>query len=143
MSAGKAIVFDGVRKSFGSRTILDSVTFEVDCGRSVSILGRSGTGKSVTLKLMIGLLTPDAGLVEVLGEEPSKLDAEGLSALRRRMGFLFQNSAQAAIEKSITWDSFDTRLINQNGFIRSTGIIVSVGHDMNLGVIKRVQFNSL
>ncbi len=88
-----AIVFEDVRKSFGSRSILDGVTFEVPRGRSVSILGRSGTGKSVSLKLMIGLLTPDSGHVEVLGEEPSKLGPDGMSDLRRRMGFLFQNSA--------------------------------------------------
>jgi phospholipid/cholesterol/gamma-HCH transport system ATP-binding protein len=88
-----AIVFDRVRKSFGSRTILDGVTFEVARGRSISILGRSGTGKSVSLKLMIGLLTPDSGLIRVLGKEPSKLGPEGMAELRRRMGFLFQNSA--------------------------------------------------
>ena len=93
MSPEHAIVFDSVRKSFGSRTILDGVTFSVGRGRSVSILGRSGTGKSITLKLMIGLLTPDSGLVRVLGKEPSKLGAQGLSDLRRRMGFLFQSSA--------------------------------------------------
>jgi len=79
--------------TFGSRTILDGVTFQVPKGRSVSILGRSGTGKSVTLKLMIGLLTPDSGLVQVLGKEPSKLSADELSSLRRRMGFLFQSFA--------------------------------------------------
>jgi phospholipid/cholesterol/gamma-HCH transport system ATP-binding protein len=89
----KAIVFDNVRKSFGSRTILDGVTFDVPQGRSISILGRSGTGKSVSLKLMIGLLAPDSGRVEVLGKEPAKLGPEGMSALRKRMGFLFQNSA--------------------------------------------------
>jgi phospholipid/cholesterol/gamma-HCH transport system ATP-binding protein len=88
-----AIVFDRVRKAFGSRTILDGVSFEAPRGRSIAILGRSGTGKSVSLKLMIGLLTPDSGRVEVLGKEPSKLDAQGMSDLRRRMGFLFQNSA--------------------------------------------------
>lgn len=94
MSANdKAIVFDQVRKSFGSRTILDGVTFEVPKGRSISILGRSGTGKSVSLKLMIGLLKPDSGRVEVLGKEPAKLAPEEMSELRRKMGFLFQNSA--------------------------------------------------
>ncbi|MEZ5361478.1 MAG: ATP-binding cassette domain-containing protein [Bryobacterales bacterium] len=88
-----AIAFENVRKSFGTRTILDGVTFEVPKGRSIAILGRSGTGKSVSLKLMIGLLTPDSGKVEVLGKQPAQLDSPGMSELRKRMGFLFQNSA--------------------------------------------------
>ena len=94
MSAEKqAIVFDDVHKAFGARTILDGVSFEVPQGRSIAILGRSGTGKSVSLKLMIGLLKPDAGRVEVLGKEPAELSPEAMSELRKRMGFLFQNSA--------------------------------------------------
>ena len=82
-----AIAFENVRKSFGTRTILDGVTFEVPKGRSIAILGRSGTGKSVSLKLMIGLLTPDSGKVEVLGKQPAQLDSAGMSGLRKRMGF--------------------------------------------------------
>ncbi|MBI1354432.1 MAG: ATP-binding cassette domain-containing protein [Acidobacteria bacterium] len=88
-----AIRFEKVSKSFGSRTILKELSFEIGKGDSVAILGRSGTGKSVTLKLMIGLLEPDAGDVFVLDRNVADLDASGLSELRREMGFLFQSAA--------------------------------------------------
>ena len=90
---GPAIAFDRVRKAFGPTVVLDGVSYEVPRGSSLAILGRSGTGKSVSLKLIVGLLEPDSGSVRVLGQEPAKLDPDALSALRRRMGFLFQNSA--------------------------------------------------
>lgn len=91
---GSAIVeFRSVSKSFGDRRVLDDVSFRVDAGRSVCILGRSGTGKSVALKHVVGLMTPDSGSVVVDGEDLAGLDARGRSRVRRRIGFLFQNSA--------------------------------------------------
>ena len=88
-----AIRFDTVSKSFGSKTILKELSFDVERGKSVAILGRSGTGKSVALKLMIGLLEPDSGSIFVLDREVPTLSPSQLSELRRQMGFLFQNSA--------------------------------------------------
>lgn len=88
-----AIRFDNVSKAFGSKKILNELSFDVERGSSVAILGRSGTGKSVTLKLMIGLLEPDSGGVFVLDKEVPSLSPSKLSELRRQMGFLFQNSA--------------------------------------------------
>jgi len=92
-AASPAIELRDVRKRFGSRRVLDGVTLEVPAGRSLCILGRSGTGKSVTLKHIVGLIAPDAGSVLVEGQDVPRLDARGLSALRRRIGFLFQNAA--------------------------------------------------
>ncbi len=88
-----AVRFEGVTKSFGSNTVLKDLSFDIERGSAVAILGRSGTGKSVTLKLMIGLLEPDHGGVFVLGREVPSLRPGELSELRREMGFLFQNSA--------------------------------------------------
>lgn len=88
-----AIRFDKVSKSFGPKTILRELSFDVERGQSIAILGRSGTGKSVALKLMIGLLEPDSGGIFVLGSEVPSLTPSKLSELRRKMGFLFQNSA--------------------------------------------------
>ena len=88
-----AIRFERVSKSFGANTILKDLSFDIEKGSSVAILGRSGTGKSVTLKLMIGLLEPDSGSVSVLGREVPRLSPSELSDLRRQMGFLFQSSA--------------------------------------------------
>jgi phospholipid/cholesterol/gamma-HCH transport system ATP-binding protein len=88
-----AIVFEEVDKGFSGRAVLDKVSFSVARGEAVCILGRSGTGKSVTLKLMIGLLKPDAGKVLVAGEDMAALDEGGLMKVRRKMGYLFQGAA--------------------------------------------------
>jgi phospholipid/cholesterol/gamma-HCH transport system ATP-binding protein len=88
-----AIRFEHVSKAFGSRKVLDDVSFEVSSASGFVILGRSGTGKSVTLRHMIGLLRPDNGRVFIGGDEISALSGPPLSAVRRRMGFLFQSAA--------------------------------------------------
>lgn len=88
-----AIVFDNVRKSFSGRKIIDDVSFSVNSGETLCILGRSGTGKSVTLKLMIGLMKADEGKVMIQNEDMGTLDETGLAKVRRRMGYLFQGAA--------------------------------------------------
>jgi phospholipid/cholesterol/gamma-HCH transport system ATP-binding protein len=88
-----AVRFERVTKAFGTRPVLDGVSFDVPRGCAFCILGRSGTGKSVTLKHIIGLLRPDTGRVLVEGENIPALDRPNLSRIRRRMGFLFQNAA--------------------------------------------------
>jgi phospholipid/cholesterol/gamma-HCH transport system ATP-binding protein len=100
---GTAIAFEQVEKGFDDRKILDQVSFTVARGEAVCILGRSGTGKSVTLKLMIGLLKADAGKVLVTGEDMSVLEEDGLAKVRRKMGYLFQSAAL-----------FDSFTLNQN-----------------------------
>jgi phospholipid/cholesterol/gamma-HCH transport system ATP-binding protein len=87
------IRFRDVHKSFGAQRVLDGLSFEVQRGTCLAIMGPSGTGKSVVLRHAIGLLKPDSGLVEVDGQEVPRLGRKQLSALRRRMGFLFQEGA--------------------------------------------------
>jgi phospholipid/cholesterol/gamma-HCH transport system ATP-binding protein len=87
------IRFEGVSKSFGSKRILRDVSFEIARGSAFCILGRSGTGKSVTLKLMIGLLKPEQGKIFVEGQEITALNVRELPSVRKTMGFLFQNAA--------------------------------------------------
>lgn len=88
-----AVRLDGVTKAFGERRVLNDVSFDVQEGRGFVILGRSGTGKSVTLRHIIGLVRPDKGRVFVKGEEISSLQGEALSNVRKQIGFLFQNAA--------------------------------------------------
>ena len=88
-----AVRLDGVTKEFAGRRVLEDVSFEVPAGRGFVILGRSGTGKSVTLRHIIGLARPDRGRVFVGDDEISALDGPELSRVRRRIGFLFQNAA--------------------------------------------------
>ncbi len=88
-----AVRLEHVSKSFGERKILDDVSVRITAGEGFCILGRSGVGKSVTLKIIIGLIKPDAGKVFIRGTELQSLDAPKLSEVRKEMGFLFQNGA--------------------------------------------------
>jgi phospholipid/cholesterol/gamma-HCH transport system permease protein len=93
MTEGAAIVLDRVSKYFGNRSVLREVSLEVPRSSAYSILGRSGTGKSVTLKQIIGLMKPDSGRIFVEDQEITSLNKTGLTEIRKRMGFLFQNAA--------------------------------------------------
>jgi phospholipid/cholesterol/gamma-HCH transport system ATP-binding protein len=88
-----AVRLEHVSKSFGDRKVLDDVTFEIEKARAFVLLGRSGTGKSVTLRHIIGLVQPDEGHVFVNGRDITQLDRRALSDVRKHMGFLFQNAA--------------------------------------------------
>jgi phospholipid/cholesterol/gamma-HCH transport system ATP-binding protein len=87
------IVLESLTKSFAGRTVLDGVSLEVPDGQNTVIIGASGAGKSVTLKLIVGLLEPDAGRVLVDEEDVQQLDREQLAALRGRIGYVFQFAA--------------------------------------------------
>ena len=93
MRGGAAVVLRQVSKSFDEKPILRDVSFQVRAGEALCILGRSGTGKSVTLKLIISLLKPEQGQIWVEGEDITGLHARDLSRVRRNMGFLFQSAA--------------------------------------------------
>jgi len=84
---------DGVSKSFGDLHVLRNVDLQLYNGENLVVLGRSGTGKSVLIKLISGLLKPDSGSIHVLGETVNELSEKELRALRLRIGFSFQNSA--------------------------------------------------
>ena len=90
---GPAIRFEHVTKAFGEKRVLDDVSLEIAEGSGFVILGRSGTGKSVTLRHIIGLMRPDSGRVFVHGDEISSLYGESLARVRRQIGFLFQSAA--------------------------------------------------
>ncbi len=80
-------------KSFGDNHVLQGINLEVSQGENVVVLGRSGTGKSVLIKIIAGMLKPDSGTVNVLGNEVDKLKDKDLQALRLKIGFSFQSSA--------------------------------------------------
>ena len=82
-----------VRKAFAGRAVLDGVSLDIPEGQTTVILGHSGSGKSVTLKLIVGLLTPDAGKVEVDGATVHLLDQDALAAMRGTIGYVFQFAA--------------------------------------------------
>lgn len=87
------ICFDRCSKSFGTKHILQDVSFEIGQGEILFVLGKSGMGKSVTLKHIIGVMKPDGGEVSVLGRRLGALDSRGLSEIRRKCGMVFQQPA--------------------------------------------------
>jgi phospholipid/cholesterol/gamma-HCH transport system ATP-binding protein len=88
-----AVAFDQVSKSFGAKQVLRDVSFDVRDGEALCIVGRSGTGKSVTLKLIVSLLKPDQGKIWIGPDEITKMGESELSKVRRKLGFLFQDAA--------------------------------------------------
>jgi len=82
-----------VTKSFGTRVVLKDIDFKVEKGENLVVFGKSGSGKSVLIKCMAGLLSPDDGEVLMLGEKIEGLKNQELNLLRKRIGFLFQSAA--------------------------------------------------
>jgi phospholipid/cholesterol/gamma-HCH transport system ATP-binding protein len=95
----ESLVISSLRKSFGSQKVLDGVDLKADRGETIVVLGRSGTGKSVLLKLIVGLRQPDSGSIRILGQEIKGLEMDRLNEIRKKLGFLFQ---QAALYDSLT-----------------------------------------
>ena len=90
---GAVIKIRGLYKSFADLKVLDGIDLVLHKGENIAVLGKSGSGKSVLIKIIVGLLRPDQGEVRVLGEEVNKLSNKELNALRLHIGFSFQNSA--------------------------------------------------
>lgn len=88
-----AIDIKNLEKSFGDYDVLRGINLEVYQGENVVVLGRSGTGKSVLIKIISGLLKPDSGMVTVLGQDVNSLNSKELEQLRLKIGFSFQSSA--------------------------------------------------
>jgi phospholipid/cholesterol/gamma-HCH transport system ATP-binding protein len=82
-----------LKKAFGSHKVLNGISFSVDRGKTLAVLGRSGTGKSVLLRLIIGLETSDSGSVYINGQDITGLTIDQMGIIRKKMGFLFQHAA--------------------------------------------------
>jgi phospholipid/cholesterol/gamma-HCH transport system ATP-binding protein len=87
------ISFSNISISFGDRTILEDVNFYVERGKTLCILGRSGVGKSVSLRMLMGFLKPDSGSIRVTGQEITELGEAGMQEIRKRVTMVFQNGA--------------------------------------------------
>jgi len=88
-----AVAVEDLRKSFGTQKVLSGIRLTVSRGETLAVLGRSGTGKSVLLKLIIGLEKPDSGSVRIHGQDIAGLALDRLGDIRKKMGFLFQHAA--------------------------------------------------
>src|SRR5437867_5061497 len=96
----------GLRKSFAGQQILAGIDLDVAQGETLAVLGRSGSGKSVLLKLIIGLQKPDSGSIQIHDEEITKLEPGALNEVRKSVGFLFQDGAlydSLSIEENVAF----------------------------------------
>jgi len=88
-----AVAVEDLHKSYGAQKVLNGVTLTVAQGETLAVLGRSGTGKSVLLRVIIGLAKPDSGSVRIQGQEIADVPLDGMGEIRKKMGFLFQHAA--------------------------------------------------
>ncbi|WP_426956527.1 ABC transporter ATP-binding protein [Muricoccus radiodurans] len=142
----------GLTKSFGAKRVLDGVDLNVMPGRSMVILGGSGSGKSVTIKCILGLLTPDAGTIEIDGQDVLAMSAREREAVLDRTGMLFQNGA--LFDSLPVWENVCFKLLARRRISRaaardkaaealaSVGLAASVGDlspaELSGGMQKRV-----
>ena len=142
----------GLRKAFGEKLVLDGVDLDIRARHSMVILGGSGSGKSVTLKCILGLIEPDAGLVEIDGVDLGKLSRRDREAVNDRIGMLFQNGA--LFDSLPVWENVCFKLLAQRRITRraardraaevlaQVGLAASVGDlspaELSGGMQKRV-----
>lgn len=142
----------GLTKSFGEKRVLDGVDLDIAAGRSMVILGGSGSGKSVMLKCMLGLLVPDAGSIEIDGRDVLAMPRREREALNDRIGMLFQNGA--LFDSLPVWENVCFKLLAQKRIARAAardkaaevlaqvGLAASVGDlspaELSGGMQKRV-----
>ncbi len=106
----------GLKKAFGAKRVLDGIDFDLPSGQSLAIIGGSGTGKSVTIKCVLGLLQADAGSIQIDGEEVLGLGEGDMERVRRKFGMLFQNAA--LFDSLPIWENVAFGLIQAHGMAR-------------------------
>src|SRR5712671_5104047 len=125
-----------LEKAFGEQKVLKGISLEVKRGETVAVLGRSGGGKSVLLKLIIGHQAPDAGSIQVAGKEITKLDENQLNEVRKRVGFLFQQAAlydSLSVEDNVAFPlNRHTPMSNEERSNRVHELLADVGMDRDL-----------
>jgi len=135
-SDGPAVVLRGLHRSFGSQIVLDGIDLTVQSGETLAVLGRSGTGKSVLLKLIIGLQKPDSGSIRIHGQEITLLALDAMNEIRKKMGFLFQHAAlydSLTVEQNVAFPlNRHTKMTESEQGIRVKELLSSVGMEGDL-----------
>jgi phospholipid/cholesterol/gamma-HCH transport system ATP-binding protein len=134
--ASTPLVVSRLHKSFGSQKVLNGVDLTVARGETVVVLGRSGTGKSVLLKLIVGLQRPDSGSIRVHGQDIVGLGMDRLNEIRMKIGFLFQQAAlydSLSVEQNVEFPLVrHTTLADAERRERVRGLLASVGMERDL-----------
>jgi phospholipid/cholesterol/gamma-HCH transport system ATP-binding protein len=135
-SGAPAVVLRGLHKSFGSQIVLDGMDLTVKSGETLAMLGRSGTGKSVLLKLIIGLQQPDSGSICIDEQEIVGLPIDAMNQLRKKMGFLFQHAAlydSLTVEQNIAFPlKRHTKMTENEQTNRVKELLAGVGMEAEL-----------
>src|SRR3984957_6779514 len=145
------IIVEDLHKSFGSQKVLNGVSLAVCRGETLAVLGRSGTGKSVLLRIIIGLEKPDSGSVRIHGQDIAGLDLDQLGGIRKRMGFLFQHAAlydSLTVEQNVAFplqhhrkdmskSEQRDRVNNLLGEVGMQGAVAKMPSDISGGMQKR------
>ena len=135
-TADTPIAIKDLHKAFDGQKVLDGVTLEVARGETVAVLGRSGGGKSVLLKLLIRLETPDSGSIRIAGQEITRLDEKQLNDVRKKIGFLFQQAAlydSLTVEENVAFPlSRHAKMLTEDQKSRVRELLADVGMDRDL-----------
>ena len=130
------ILVKDLHKAFGDQKVLNGINLRVDRGETVAVLGRSGTGKSVLLKLIIGLQPPDSGSVRIAGQEITGLDVNQVNEVRKKVGFLFQQAAlydSLSVEDNVAFPlTRHTKMSGDERKERARELLAGVGMDQDL-----------
>jgi phospholipid/cholesterol/gamma-HCH transport system ATP-binding protein len=137
MSDTPTIRIRGLRKSFGDKLVLDGIDLDVMPGTSMVVIGGSGSGKSVLLKCVLGLIQPDAGTIEIDGKDVLRLTTATLDEARSNIGMLFQNGA--LFDSLLVWENVAFGLLARHAVTRAHAreraaeVLAQVGLDASVG----------
>jgi phospholipid/cholesterol/gamma-HCH transport system ATP-binding protein len=150
-SSGPVVRFESVSKAFGSHVVLDGCELEIHHGDIVALMGASGSGKSVSLKHINGLIPPDSGIVTTLGTQVSGRSEDSLIELRQRVSYLFQGGAlfdSMNVAENIAFpltehdlmrgDELDERIRELLAMVNLSGIEEKMPSELSGGMKKRV-----
>ena len=146
------IEIKNLQKSFGDNVVLQDINLTVNKGENIVILGKSGVGKSVTIKCIVGLLTQDSGSLKVFDEEVSEMNEDKLKELRTKIGFLFQSGAlydSMTVRENLSFpltrvlrikdqQEIDTRIIDILESVGLADAIDKMPSDLSGGMRKRI-----
>ena len=124
------VEFTNVSFASQGHVVLDSISFKVRCGETRILLGRSGSGKSVLLKMANGLIKPDSGLVRVFGKELTTMREEDLFALRQDIGMVFQDGAlfdSLSVRDNVAYQLIESHVSSQEVDKRAAEVLSFVG----------------
>ncbi len=140
-----------LKKSFGTKNVLKDISLKLEKGENLVVLGKSGSGKSVLIKCLVGLIQPDSGEVDLFGKEISELTNQELNVLRKKVGFLFQSAAlydSMTVRENLEFplrdlpsaDTTDTEALVRDA-LKNVGLeeaIDKMPSELSGGMIKRV-----